>query len=464
MTLGSIGTRLAVWWRTLTEEQGGSRLCRGLAFLLRLTLAIVRKTADVQLNLWSMSLVYTTLLSLVPLLAVSFSVLKAFGVHNQLDPLLLELLAPLGQQGIEIKDNILGFVDNLKVGVLGSLGLAFLFYTVISLLQKVEQAFNAIWQVPETRSLGRRFADYLSVILVGPVLLFSALGLAQRLLQSGPMQELLALEPLGGMLLALGRLLPHVLIGGAFAFSYIFMTNTRVRLGAALAGGVFAGALWYASGRLFTALVVDSSSYSAIYSGFAAAVLLIIWLNLAWLIILLGAQVAYYWQHPRSLLPTAARGEEWHSREGLALEVMALVAQAHQQGQALWTADALQQRYVGKDAERVSALLEALRGAGLLVTSSDEPPRYLPGRAPAAIPLAEVVAVARGGGGGASSLPRVALWQRRLEQGLDAALADASVADLLEEDGGGLSPAIETNRSHSGAGAAAAAPHGECAR
>ena len=86
----------------------------------------------------------TTLLSMVPLIAVSFSVLKGFGVHNQIEPMLLQLLAPLGDKGVEITNQVIGFVNNIKVGVLGSLGLAMLLYTVISLIKKIESAFNDV--------------------------------------------------------------------------------------------------------------------------------------------------------------------------------------------------------------------------------------------------------------------------------------------------------------------------------
>jgi membrane protein len=146
--------RHAVFEKDLAEH---SRLGRTGVYLIRLFYGIGRKFADGQLNLWATSLVYTTLLSLVPLIAVSFSVLKAFGVQNQLQPALLKFLTPLGEQAVEVSNNIVEFVNNTQVGVLGALGIALLFYTVISLLQKIEEAFNAIWQVPGTRGLARRF-------------------------------------------------------------------------------------------------------------------------------------------------------------------------------------------------------------------------------------------------------------------------------------------------------------------
>jgi membrane protein len=142
---------------------------------LRLLLALVRDISEGELTLRAMSLVYTTLLSLVPLLAVSFSVLKAFGVHNQIEPMLMQFLAPFGPKGREIAFKIVEFVENMKVGILGAVGLALLLYTVVGLIQKIENAFNFTWHVKQSRSLPQRFSGYLSVIIIGPVLVFSAL-------------------------------------------------------------------------------------------------------------------------------------------------------------------------------------------------------------------------------------------------------------------------------------------------
>ena len=161
----------AVWDKSDTQT---STIQEKFISSLRISHLIIRDLIEGMLNLRAMSLVYTTILALVPLLAVSFSVLKGFGVHNQIEPLLLNFLLPLGDQGIEISAKIIGFVENTKAGVLGSLGLALLLYTVISLLQKIEQSFNYTWHVVELRSIGKRFSDYLTVVMVGPVLLFSA--------------------------------------------------------------------------------------------------------------------------------------------------------------------------------------------------------------------------------------------------------------------------------------------------
>jgi YihY family inner membrane protein len=197
----------------------------GLIIALRMAAAIGRDLAKGQLTLWAMSLVYTTLLSLVPLLAISFSILKGFGVHNQIEPMLLGLLEPLGSKGVEITERIIEFVDNVKVGVLGSLGFALLFYTVVSLMQKIERAFNTVWHVSQERSLGQRFRDYLSVLVIGPALIFAAVGIGASIASLSIVGTLSAIEPLGSVIKFAGKLIPFLMISGAFSFMYAFIPN-----------------------------------------------------------------------------------------------------------------------------------------------------------------------------------------------------------------------------------------------
>ena len=166
------------WWR------------RYLIIAARYLYVVLDDLAKGELTLRAMSLVYTSLLSLVPLMAVSFSVLKAFGMHNkQLEPVLLQFLAPMGEKGVEITSQVIGFIDNVKISVLGSFGIALLFYTAISLIQKIESTFNYIWRLDQHRSIGRRFADYGSVMLIGPLLVFTAIGLSARVLSGGLADE-----------------------------------------------------------------------------------------------------------------------------------------------------------------------------------------------------------------------------------------------------------------------------------
>jgi len=162
-------------WETKQHEQNWFQA--HLTQALRIFYGTARDLSGGLPSLRSMGLVYTTLLSLVPLLAVSFSVLKGFGAHNQLEPALINLLEPLGEKGRQVSQQIISFVDNMQVGILGSLGLLFLIITVLSLVKKIESAFNFTWRINITRNIFQRFSNYLSVILIGPLLLFTAVGI-----------------------------------------------------------------------------------------------------------------------------------------------------------------------------------------------------------------------------------------------------------------------------------------------
>ncbi len=366
-----------LWCEDIRET---NRAVRWLIMPVRMLIVVLRQLLSGQLNLRAMSLVYTTLLSTVPLLAVSFSVLKGFGVHNQLEPILVNVLAPLGPRGAEIATNIIGFVENIKVGVLGSLGLVFLLYTVVSLTQKVESSFNYVWQVDRLRGLAQRFSSYLSVILIGPVLMFAAVGLTATITSHRVVQDLMEMQPVGRVLVLTGQLIPYLLVIMTFTFIYIFIPNTRVKVVPALVGGVIAGVLWQTSGWVFAAFVATSPNYAAIYSGFAILVLLLIWLYLSWLILLLGAQVAFYVQYPQYLTREPVKLHLSNRlQERLAIQLMYLIAEHHFNNREPWTLESLVQ-YLGLPMQPVHKVLGLMVESGFLSETCDEQPAYLPRR------------------------------------------------------------------------------------
>lgn len=409
--------------------------------VVRFLFVLAREFSNGQLNLRAMSLVYTTLLSMVPLLAVSFSVLKAFGVHNQIEPLLLNLVQPLGEKGNEIVVNVLGFVENMKVGVLGSLGLALLLYTVVSLIQKVESSFNYVWHAKSTRPFSRRFSDYLSVIMVGPVLMFSAIGMTASLMNSGVVQTLVSIEPFGSIMLVITKLIPFLLIIMAFTFVYMFMPNTRVKFSAALVGAVVGGALWQSTGLVFAEFASSSTKYAAIYSGFAILVLFMIWLYLSWFILLLGSQVAYYVQYPEQIrlsyqrVPLSGR-----LREQMALLVMYWITHRFVLHKKPLSLEALCQS-LAIPAERVAETVQMLIEQGLVVETSDEPSTYVLQCDPATVTVAEFFKIVRRPNDEQSmmddqiqSVTGVDTVMAKMELSADEKLAGLTLRKLVEND------------------------------
>ena len=365
---------------------------------LRMLLVLMRDLAYGQLTLRATGLVFTTLLSLVPLLALSFSVLKAFGVYNQIDPILLKFLAPLGEKSADVSKWIIKFIENLNVKVLGSIGLALLIYTVVSLMQKIEESVNFIWHVPQLRSFARRFSGYLSVLLIGPVLVFSLIGLSATVLATPQAKLVLSVAPIGAVVYAVGQTIPVFFVIGAFVFAYYFAPNTRVRLSAALTGGIVAGLLWQGASWAFAEFARSSTQYAAIYSSFAILILFLIWLYLNWLILLLGASIAFYSQYPEYLV--LEQGEPRLSnrmRERVALLLMYLVGRSHLEGARAWTFADLTQR-LGVPTYALQRVLEALELGGMLAQTGDDPPAYLPGRDIGAIALKDVMHAVRTAG------------------------------------------------------------------
>ena len=393
------GMKSAVYgaiWSGRFDARTGSKA--GVIRLLRLFLVLLRDLAYGQLTLRATGLVFTTLLSLVPLLALSFSVLKAFGVYNQIDPILLEFLAPLGEKSADVSKWIVKFIENLNVKVLGSIGLALLIYTVVSLMQKIEESVNFIWHVPQLRSFARRFSGYLSVLLIGPVLIFSLIGITATIMATPQAGLLLAIEPVGGVVYAVGQTIPVFFVIGVFVFAYYFAPNTRVRLNAALIGGIVAGVLWQAASWAFAEFARISTQYAAIYSSFAIFLLFLIWLYLNWLMLLLGASIAFYLQHPEYLV--LEQGEPRLSnrmRERVALMLMYLIGKTYRDGGTAWTFSDLTQR-LGVPTYALQMVLAALEQGGLLVQTGDDPPAYLPSRDLGSIELNDLLLVLRTAG------------------------------------------------------------------
>jgi membrane protein len=436
----------------------------------RILYAVIRDLADGQLNLRAMSLVYTTLLSLVPLLAITFSVLKGFGVHNQIEPLLLRVFAPLGDQAQEVVSRIVGFVNNMQVGVLGSVGLGLLLFTVVSLMQKIERSLNDIWQVPQDRPIAERYSGYLSILLVGPVLVFSSLGVTASIGHSSVVQAIASVEPFGEALQAAGRVVPYLMVILAFMLIYKLMPNTRVHWLAALIGGIVAGVLWETVGWAFAAYVVRSSNYPAIYSAFATLLLFMIWLYVSWLILLIGAAVAFYFQHPEYV--GARRAQMLLSvsaQERLALAVAALIAKHFCISEAPWTLNDLARRF--QVPEKVIAnLLDILQRCHYVTASRDEPPGYLPARPPETINAAELLAAVRSDGRGdnrmtigLAGLPAIVRTAEKAEAAMLAVLGGVTLKDLALDEGVAEDPALGLQGSYAERRSAAAAGMGVAA-
>jgi membrane protein len=433
--IAALATRLEHWLFEPPESFIGRPIWK-LLRVLRYPYALARDIAKGDLTLRAMSLVYTTMLSIVPLIALSFSVLKGLGYHRELEPVLYSFLEPLGDKAYDLTNQVMSFVDNVRGGVLGSIGLIFLLYTVISMVQKVEESFNFVWRVEQPRSFGRRFSEYLSVMIIGPAIIVAALGVLASMTNSSIMRTIAGYEPFGTVLLMFGRLTPYILVFGVFTFLYAFIPNTAVRLRAAAIGGLVAGVGWVASGMVLASFFSRSGGTMVIYAGFAIVIVALMWLYVSWLVLLLGAQLAFYVQNPQYLRP--GRGEiqlNASLRERVALSIMYLVVHDFGGTKQRWSINRLAE-HLDLPAAALGPIVTALERRNLLLVVEDD--TWVPARDPAAIALVDVLDAVRNDTAG----PRLSRIRdiapavdaaRRAEQSLKASLEGKTVKDLLGE-------------------------------
>src|SRR5690606_27010434 len=326
----------------------------------------IRDLLSGALSLRAMSLVYTTLLSIVPALAIGFAVFRAFGFDSYLQTMLSDFLAPLGDQGVEITRQMMEFVQRVNVNVLGTIGFAFLLYTVVSLINKVEASFNAIWRVESNRSFARQFTEIVSMSVLGPLLVLTVFGIMAGAISNSFVGSLAEYEAVKYLLEQTSKLLPYLILIAAFTFIYVMVPNTRVQLLAAIVGASVAGIAWGAAGWTFATFVVKSAQYVAIYSAFATLAFFMIWLYAAWLILLGGCSIAFYFQNRAYLSPHAGVSLlTLRQLDRMSVQALLLIHEAFERGQTPWTPDTLAKR-LHVPMEAMGEISAALRKAGLV--------------------------------------------------------------------------------------------------
>jgi membrane protein len=399
--------------------------------LYRATVVANTRYRDDVLSLQAMSLTYSTLLSLVPFLAVMFSVLKAFGVQNALEPFLAQALQPLGTDAAEVTSRIIGFVDNLQVGILGAAGMAMLFYTVVTLVAKIEDALNRIWRLPRSRSWPERITAYLSVVLVGPVMVFTALTLTASAQSYWLVERLIKIGFVSYVFTLATNVMPFILFCATFTFLYKLIPYTYVRTSSALIGGATAGLLWQVVGTVFAAFVANSAQYAAIYSSFAILIVFLIWVYVGWLVFLVGAEVAYFHQHPSAFIRDSLPGWKGHRfQEWLALSALVEITRRHLSEAAPWQAGELAGNLGVLSLENT---LEAFVKAGILLRSA-EPEGVALARAPETVSVREILdVVAESAAPSAAIDGPVAHVLRRRDQAVEKAFEGMTLRSLVTE-------------------------------
>jgi len=279
-----------------------TRLSPGKSFflnLVRVLLLSVRGFDEDKCQLRASALTFYSLVSIVPIAAMAFGIAKGFGFEKILEEQLRNKL--VGHE--DILANVIQFSNallaNTKGGLIAGVGIAVLFWAVIKMLGQIEYSFNDIWGVKDRRTLGRMFSDYMSLMLVCPVILILSGGTTVfiTIQVNLIMEKFSILGSFSPLIIFLLKLLPYTLIGGLFTFLYIFMPNTRVKFSAALFGGIIAGVIFQIVQWIYITFQIGVVQYNAIYGSFAALPLFLAWLQLSWLIVLYGAELSFAYQN-----------------------------------------------------------------------------------------------------------------------------------------------------------------------
>ena len=237
------------------------------------------------------ALTYSTLLAIVPILAVVFAIARGFGYNKYIEVWFRDALSSQPQAA----DIIIGFVNSYlvhtKSGVFLGIGLLFMLYTVLMLVSNIEEAFNEVWQVKKSRSVFRTFTDYLAMFFVFPILIVLSSGISIFLATvADRMPDFLML---GSAVRTLIDLIPYVLMSLMFIALYIFMPNTKVKLSSVVVPGILAGIAMQGLQFVYIHSQIFLSSYNAIYGSFAALPLFMLWMQISWTICLFGAELCY---------------------------------------------------------------------------------------------------------------------------------------------------------------------------
>jgi len=383
-----------------------------------------------RLTVRAAALTYYSVLSIVPFLAFAFAVLKGFGAYRSfvdgvLRPYLQDTFganpALLGSM-----QRVLQFVDRTDVSKLGAVGLLVLIYTSIALLSSVEDTLNQIWGARSRRSFLRQVTDYVTLLVIAPLLVTAAAAAITAAQSSTVVLFLRDRLALGGMIDFLLQLAPFAIVAIAFFATYVILPNVRIRPASAALGAAVAAVLWQGALVLYVRFQAGVSSYNALYSVLSAVPIFLVWTYISWVVVLAGAQVAASHQNERAARQRfRAQRADQAMREAIAAIVAANVARAFLSTGPWRDESALADR-VGVSALTVDEVLEALARAGLLArTDAGIMSGWVPARDPDTIRVSDVRDALRRD---AAAEPVRAAMERRLGPELNRVVHAADAA------------------------------------
>lgn len=252
-----------------------------------------------RINLHASALTFYSLLSVVPIAALAFGISKGFGFEKLLENFIRGLFAEredlraVGEYIIDFANNMLLEING---GFIAGIGLIVLFWAVMQVLGNIEDSFNAIWEIKKARPFIRKFSDYLSMMLILPVL-FLMSSTVTVYLSNYVTDSTGYLQYLGPLVTFLVKLIPYIIIYLLFTLLYVVMPNTKVNIKYGLYAALISGTIYQIVQWIYIEFQVGVSRYGAIYGSFLALPLFLVWLQLSWLIVLLGAELSFAYQN-----------------------------------------------------------------------------------------------------------------------------------------------------------------------
>jgi membrane protein len=383
---------------------------------IRVFLLTINRLRDQMILLRASALSYSTLLAIVPLLAIAFSMMKGLGVHSRIEHLLVNYLTAEQE---EVTNKIIEYISKTDFKALGALGTGLLIIAVLMMLSNVERTFNDLWGVTRDRRIARKVSDYISVLILGPLLMVISTAMMTSVSSHTVVQTLSRFEVFEQFFVLFNTILPHAALWIAFTAMYILMPNTRVRFLPALIAGIVCGSIWEFAFRIYTDFNIGVARYNTIYGTFAALPIFIIWLYISWIIVLIGAQMSYAIQNVRShqqRFTTYTVGQE--QREEMAVNIMLKIVEQFHNGKPPLTPDTLS-KTLSIPVRLVREIINQLSNKGLIREIYTEDPRFQPAKNPDLISVLDVCKAIRDGGEG--------VWQ------ISEKVENPSLANLIQE-------------------------------
>lgn len=392
--------------------------------VMRVVLITANSLRNESIMLRASALSYSTLLAVVPVLAVGFSMLKGLGFHNQIEHVLVNYLTAEQE---ELSSRIIEYISNTDFKALGAIGTGVLIYAVIMMLSHVERAFNSIWGVTRNRPLVRKISDYISVLLLGPLLMVLSTAVITSFSSHTVVQSLSGYPVFKDFFILFNTVIPHLGLWIAFTAMYLLMPNARVRFVPALIAGVVCGSVWELAFEVYTSFNVGMARYNKIYGTFAALPIFIIWIYISWIIVLVGARISNAIQHLKTYQQEfRGTGASFGQRQHIALYIMHEISRRFDAGQAAPGADEIS-RLLAVPSRLVQDIAEVLCLQGLLREINGDSHIYQPAMALSRITVADVFKAVRDHGKSPWQVPEQAM-DEKLENLLDPCRAEGGRA------------------------------------